>query len=323
MYAKTGYPGVFGLGLAFLIIDFIMRLLVIEKKIAERYSSVPSSPSTLPEDYDDSSSSSSEETPLLGPPSAQQDEQIDPKYILPTPSSALTRTVPILMCLRSPALLCAFFIGVVQAMLLGSFDATVPLVASSRYNFDSLKAGLLFLALGAPELILGPLFGWAVDRYGTKIMSVLGFSYMVPFLTLLRLPIDLDGQTGIKKNRQVALYAVLLALNGVGLTIINSPSIVEAGAVIEKYWNANPRAFGENGPYAQLYGMHSMIWSAGLTLGPLLAGALRERVGYGDLCAVLAAICAVAAGLALVYIGGSLKDVFRRKTLLDHVHGEA
>ncbi|OCK80138.1 MFS general substrate transporter, partial [Lepidopterella palustris CBS 459.81] len=37
LYAKTGYPGVFGLGLAFIILDFFLRLLVIEKNIAATY----------------------------------------------------------------------------------------------------------------------------------------------------------------------------------------------------------------------------------------------------------------------------------------------
>ncbi|KAF2496734.1 MFS general substrate transporter [Lophium mytilinum] len=322
LYAKTGYAGVFGVGIAILIVDFIMRLLVVEKKVAERYYSTPSSPFTTPEDDEDSDSSPTETSPLLGSPTEQQDEDFDPSYILPIPSNPLTRAFPILFCLQSPALLTAFFIGLVQAILLGAFDATVPLVASTRYDFDSLNAGLLIFALAAPELVLGPIFGWAVDRYGTKPTAVLGFAYLVPLLTLLRLPSDLDGQTGIGMNGQIALYASLLALNGVGLALINSPSVVEAGTVIEKYWKANPHAFGESGPYAQLYGMNSMIWSGGLTLGPLMAGALKERVGYGDMNAVLAAICAVAAGLSLVYIGGSLKDVFRRRKDLARANGE-
>ncbi|OCL07029.1 MFS general substrate transporter, partial [Glonium stellatum] len=230
-------------------------------------------------------------------------------YDLAPPKTALTRTLPILLCLRNPSLLTSLFLGLIQAMLLGAFDATVPLVANTRYNFDSLSAGLLFLPLGASDLLLGPLFGWAVDRYGTKPLAVLGYAYLVPVLTLLRLPLQhpAPGQTGA----QVALFAALLALNGVGFAIINAPALVEAGAVVERFWKRNPALFGERGPYAQLYGFNSMVWSGGLTLGPLVAGSLRERIGYGNMCAVLAGICAVTAGLALAFVEGTLSEWWR------------
>jgi hypothetical protein len=48
------------------------------------------------------------------------------------------------------------------------------------------------------------------------------------------------------------LYCALLALNGVGMAVIGSPSIVEASDVVQKYDRANPEFFGANGPYAQV-----------------------------------------------------------------------
>lgn len=66
------------------------------------------------------------------------------------------------------------------------------------------------------------------------------------------------------------------------------------------------------GPYAQLYGLNSMVFSAGLTLGPELAGELKQAIGYGNMNLVLAVICAVTAVLCFVYIGGKPR-LFRRK----------
>jgi hypothetical protein len=62
------------------------------------------------------------------------------------------------------------------AFLLGSFDATVPLVAREHFDFNSLTAGLLFLPLGGADFLLGPVFAWCVDQYGTKAFSVIGFT---------------------------------------------------------------------------------------------------------------------------------------------------
>jgi MFS family permease len=143
-----------------------------------------------------------------------------------------------------------------------------------------------------------------VDRWGTKPVSVIGFTYLVPVLALLRLPAEPSVSDNLNLPHQIALYASLLALNGIGLAIINSTSVVESGNVLEKYWKANRELFEGQAPYAQLYGINSMIWSAGLTVGPLVSGALRVKIGYGNQNAVLAGICGGTAVLAAMFIGG-------------------
>jgi MFS family permease len=189
-----------------------------------------------------------------------------------------------------------------QALLFSSFDATVPLVASEQFGFDSLKAGALFLPLGGADFLLGPVFGWCVDRYGTKPASVLGFTWLIPTFVLLCLPTEPSIKSKLDAGHLIALYVGLLAANGVGLVIINSPSVVETGTVVEKYYRANEDVF-DQAPYAQLYGISSMVFSAGLTVGPLVAGTLREMIGYGNMNAVLAGICAFTAVLAAFFIG--------------------
>lgn len=184
-----------------------------------------------------------------------------------------------------------------QANLLAIFDATIPVEAEKLYGFNSLKAGLLFIAIVLPYLILGPIAGWAVDRYGPKPASTIGFSYLALVLTLLRLV--RPGSTA-----QIIQYCAQLALCGVGLAIIGSPGIVEAAAVVERYYSANRDLFGKNGPYAQLYGLNSMVFSLGLAVGPLFGGALRDGIGYGNMNLVVAVFCLVTAGLAFVFMGG-------------------
>lgn len=311
LYEKTGYAGVFGIGFAILAVDFIMRALVIEKKVAKRYevqnpdavsdlNTTPSEQQThLQTDEEENRPNNNDETqPLLNPKQKQQEDLN--LYTLSPHQPQICHSIPILPCLTSPRLLTALLVAFVQACLLGSFDATIPTIASSYYGFDSLKSGILFLPLGISDFLLGPLFGWAVDRYGTKPVAVGAYAYLVPVLALLRLP----RPGGL---RQVILHGGLLALSGAGLAGIGAPSIVEAGAVVQKYYEANPEFFGDSGPYAQLYGLNSMVFSAGLTLGPELAGELKEVVGYGNMNAVLAGLCAVTAGLCWAFVGGRPK----------------
>lgn len=153
---------------------------------------------------------------------------------------------------------------------------------------------------------MGPISGWVVDRYGTKPAAVLGFTYLVPVLILLRLP-----HGGVKS--QIILYSAILSLCGIGLAIIGSPSIVEASQVVQKYHKANPGFFGANGPYAQLYGVNSMAFSAGLTVGPLLSGGLRDKIGYGNMNLAVAGLALITAVLSFLFVGGTPQSIKTRK----------
>lgn len=272
-----------------------MRLLLIEKKTAAKYteSNITDEDNVQQQDHDaggEGEDQADEESHLLH-------GRENKEHLIPPNQPKPVRFFPLLYCLSDPRLLVALLLAFVQATLLSTFDATVPTIATSYFGFDSLSSGLLFIALVLPYLLLGPVAGWAVDHYGAKPASVLGFGYLVPVLVLLRL----TSQGG---KAEVIKYCALLALCGVGLAIIGSPSIVEASAVVEMYEKANPNFFGKNGPYAQLYGINSMVFSAGLTLGPLVAGGLKDMIGYGNMNAVIAALCAVTAGLSFVFVGG-------------------
>ncbi|MCJ1474821.1 hypothetical protein MMC13_003481 [Lambiella insularis] len=289
VYKQAGYGAVFAMAFALLGVDFVMRFLVVEKKTARKYQPAPSRPSyPTPTSPDDSSTESS---PLLSR------SKPSPEFHIPTPQPPFLHRLPILCCLRSPRLLTALLVAFMQALLLSTFDATLPTEARTLFSFSALHAGLLFAPLVLPYLLLGPLFGKLVDKYGPKPAAVLGFALEVPALILLRVP-----QPG--GTPQIVAFCAVVALNGVGLAAIGSPSIVEASYVVDGYFENNREFFGGEGPYAQLYAINSMVFSAGLTLGPLLAGSLRDAIGYGDMNAVVAGLCAGTAVLSWVYIGG-------------------
>ncbi len=285
----------FGLGFAILALDFVMRILIIEKKTAMRYGHHEGGEEPNGHTIQEEEDAENEDEPSEGAPLLRKEEE--DSYKVPPGQARWIRSFPILYCLRDPRLLTALLLAFVQATLLATFDATVPTLAQELFGFDSLKAGLLFIALVLPYLVLGPVAGWAVDRYGVKPAAVIGFGYLVPVLILLRL-----ARAGGRS--QVIIYCALLALCGVGMGVIGSPSIVEASYVVQRYDKANPEYFGHQGPYAQLYGINSMVFSLGLTVGPLVSGSLKDAVGYGDMNLFVAALCLATAMLSFIYIGG-------------------
>lgn len=285
---------------AILAIDFIMRLMLIEKKVAAQWdvAEEPGDDGEEAEGNTGEEEDANEEEPLLR-------KKEEDNYKVPEGQNKVVKGYPILFCLKDPRLLTALLLAFNQATLLAAFDATIPTEAEQLFGFDSLKSGLLFVALVLPYLLLGPVAGWMVDRYGPKPAAVLGFGYLVPVLILLRLA--RSGGTS-----QVVIFCVLLSLNGIGLAVIGSPSVVEASYVVQRYDKANPEFFGKQGPYAQLYGINSMVFSLGLTLGPLISGGLREGIGYGNMNAVIAMLCLVTSLLSFIFIGGKPKALRRR-----------
>ena len=82
--------------------------------------------------------------------------------------------------------------------------------------------------------------------------------------------------------------------------------------MVGMYDKSNPDVFGANGPYAQLYAINSMVFSAGLTVGPLVSGSLKDAVGYGNMNLVVAGFCLITAILSFIYVGG--KPAILKKT---------
>lgn len=201
-----------------------------------------------------------------------------------------------LVGLGNKRLLTAELVAFTQATLLAVFDATIPTEAQDLFGFDSLKAGLLFAALVLPYLLFGSLCGKGVDKYGARLAAGFGLGYLVLPLILLRIP--QEGGTS-----EIVKFCVFLSMSGFGLALISAPSIVEASYVVEQYHKANKEFFGEEGPYAQLYAINSVVFSAGLTLGPLMSGGLRDRIGFGNMNACVAGLCAVVSGLSFLFLG--------------------
>lgn len=212
LYDKRGYYAAFGLAFALIGFDFVLRVILVEKKIAVRY-----------ENIDGSTSGDTTQAIKLQP--VQPAEPLETNEIAPRASSPIlsvrkTRIPPIIRILKFPRLLVALFLSFVQALILSAFDATLPLYLNALFNFTALEAGtcpcwldlmagLVYMAIALPVFFISPLAGWLCDRFGPKIPAVAGLLFSVPFLVLLRLPHASTDQAG-----QVAILCVILALLG-------------------------------------------------------------------------------------------------------------
>jgi MFS family permease len=148
VYKEAGNGAVFAMGFGLLAIDFMMRLFLIEKKVANRYGL----DDVQENDAEDFGQEAREDSPVLSNSKSEQ-------WNIPENHSWIVRKMPILYCLSNSRVLTAQAVTFMQATLLAVFNATIPTEAQDLFGFDSLKAGLLFIALVTPYLILGPIAG--------------------------------------------------------------------------------------------------------------------------------------------------------------------
>lgn len=196
VYAKAGYMAVFGMAMALIVVDILMRLFMVEKKTAAKYKPleevVPQTgfygTFTHAEQSEQQHSNhftqstepnhEPEEAPLVD---AGADKVLRKKGSKPT----------ILVLLSIPRLLAAIYGIFVNVAILAAFDGVLPLYVKRIFDWNSLNAGLIFLCLAVPALT-GPLVGKLVDKVGPRYIAVAGCTLTAPPLILLRL-VDHDS----------------------------------------------------------------------------------------------------------------------------------
>lgn len=318
VFDRAGYGAVFGMAYALIGLDVLLRLLLVEKKVAARWD-----PTAGGRERNYNTDSEEQESNDAVPGSSNGLEKqaevnipTDPEQCTPGMSEQVARDngrtptkrrvrdrlPPLLSLLYSRRLLAALFGAMMQAAIMTAFDSVLTIHAAETFNWTSTGAALLFLPIVIPSF-LGPVFGYLSDRYGGRYLATAGFLCACPPLVCLRY---IDSNT-IKDK---VLICALLFLVGLSLTMTFPPFMAEISAVVEakerKMVANGMRGYGPGGAYAQAYALFNMAFAAGCTLGPLLAGFLVEQQGWATMAWTLGLLSAVAAVPTLFWLGGFL-----------------
>ena len=175
------------------------------------------------------------------------------------------------------------------------FDAVLALFLQTTFSWTSTAAGIFFLTLFLPGFI-APLVGWISDKYGAKWPSFGGFCAGVPLLVCLRFV----SQNTIE---QKVLLGFLLALLGCAFAFSGVPLMAEVSYVIDDIEAKHPGIFGEKGVYGLGYGLWTMAFALGGTLGPIWAGEVLDNDDWGTMGWSFAIWGASAAVAVLIGLG--------------------
>ncbi|KZF24304.1 MFS general substrate transporter [Xylona heveae TC161] len=321
VYAHGGYYSVFAMAFALIGVDIFLRLVMIEKKVAAKWSITNQGGSygTCADTQDaenaggsaqDSEGSSQQASGQAGKNSHNASnvrssavEGSAPSLRETTRSAKKWKLPPIVTLLKSRRLLSALFGCLVQAALMTSFDSVLPLYVHRIFHWGATAAGLIFLPAVLPSFV-SPVVGFLSDKYGPRWLATIGFILALPFWVLLRL-VDHDS-TG-----QKVLLCALLAFIGFSLTLAMPPLMAEITYVVEAKEKKYPGRFGPTGAYAQAYGLFNTAFAGGTLIGPVWSGFIEERAGWKTMSWTLGLLSGVMAVPIVIWTGGS---IFKKET---------
>ncbi|KAL4875779.1 major facilitator superfamily domain-containing protein [Aspergillus karnatakaensis] len=320
VYCRAGYGVVIGMAFALVGVDLLMRLLVIEKGVAERW--------VVKEDEDlegvegveaildarvrggyrtfaDVVRSGDDESQVAvtnGHTEHREQEQRPRGHRAPT----------ILQIARHRRVVISSFGLLVQGLLYSAFDATIPIFVENTFNWSPLGAGLAFLP-SALTALLEPFFGYISDTYGPRLPTFTSFF-------LLPLPLAAMSIASQNKTTHIALLLTLLTVSGLLMNLATPALYVETQNVLESLQNQaetqeetyqdegqnqnrNQNLGHQSSPIvdkrrktagiAQAFGIQTMAQFLGMFLGSLWGGFVEWRFGWKAMCFSLAGLCFV------------------------------
>lgn len=163
------------------LVDIVLRLVMIEKGTARV--------------LQENAYGCTERTRLL-------DETLTSKLQPARPGIGKT-----LKLLSNPGIATALYGVFVHFVIICSFDGVLPIYLAQTLQWSSLKVGLCFLAIGIPNVILGPLAGKLSDTLGPRWLACGG-------CVLTSLPMVLLQLVHENTESQILLLFFSLALLG-------------------------------------------------------------------------------------------------------------
>ena len=309
IYDHAGYFAVFLPAFALIIIDIVLRfMLIAEKRIPCEPSSVETSKlAPAPVEVTAKSYGTSCNGPAQadkGISKSDQSQNVDTHNSTPGTEAEplLSKAHPksgritVLILLSSPR----FFVAILCLFMVNSFttgfDGVLAVYVHDTFGFNAATSASLFLILALPTLF-SPITGALSDRLGTKLPAAAGLLLLTPTLLLLRLI-----QHGV--TSPFVKLGLMMASIGFSVCLLNPAFIKETHCAVKEIELGSPGIFGPYGASARAYSLLSCAFAGGSMIGPLYAGFIRSRFGWGVMALVMGSLAGGLFLLTVLITGG-------------------
>ncbi|EJF58463.1 MFS general substrate transporter [Dichomitus squalens LYAD-421 SS1] len=180
----------------------------------------------------------------------------------------------LLTLIKSSRAMAPVLLTLAYGVVMTSQEPALPLYLHSAYSFGVSKVGLIYIAAVVPSFISSPLAGWYADHSGTVTSTLICLLCSLPFWILI----------AFKGN--VAYFIAMFAFLNFFVAALVSPITAELAAVTRSL---------EGVGYGHVYGAFNMAYGVGSAVGPVIGGQLYDHVPRGWM-----AICLFDAGLVVI-----------------------
>lgn len=290
LYSKLGHEAPFIASMILSAIDFLMRLVVIEKSSAPKEWFEEKNVNNA---HDLEKNSSSITVVSLSCEAGEQKKDDKPQH-----------NVTWLQLLRQPRLMVSLALTAVVATVMSAFEPTLSLRLAQEWNFNAAGCSLIVLAYMIPSIISSIVCGKLCDRYGTKIVALLSLFLATPSCILIGLP--------NKSHGSFWPLVPILIMGGITIAGCQAPVFPEIATVVDK---ENGGDSNSSDGLARSYSLFNAAYGVGMCLGPLMAGYLYASIGFFLLCTVLSSLFFLFIPLAYFYIGDGRHLINRKKPI--------
>jgi MFS-type transporter involved in bile tolerance (Atg22 family) len=129
--------------------------------------------------------------------------------------------------LTNPCALASLAGRCAMAVIMVSFDTTLPLHSKNEFGWNAARVSLMFLLLQLPAIFLAPFSGMLKDKFGTKFPTAAGFFAISVFIWLMGTP----GKDGLPfagvGGRGQAIFMTAIVGVGTARTLISGCGTIE------------------------------------------------------------------------------------------------
>ncbi|KAH8665702.1 major facilitator superfamily domain-containing protein [Tricladium varicosporioides] len=282
LYVKFGYKSLFIAILSLIAINALLVLLLIEKKklsaVTERHAFRRSRGEGSEYGTFQSMFNEAANQERSGTSSSDGDLTI----LIPHPEDSTTEVAchhhyatPLVTLIKSPRVLTSLYRTWVSLMILGSFDAALPIFVKYQFSWGPIGGGLIFLTLTCSSS-LSPLAGKLSDKFPSRWLTSLWFILSGASLFHLLL---VNDDTLTSKNQKI-LLCFFLTLYGFTMNFGTRPLGSDLSQAVESIELENPGIFEGRNISAHAYSMYTGAYAAGILFGPLWASLAFGNWGW-------------------------------------------
>ncbi|KAG2235098.1 hypothetical protein INT48_002439 [Thamnidium elegans] len=244
LYQHFGYKAPFIFVIVLAGVDFILRLLMVEKSdclpewLENKEIEMPAKDETIINE--EVTIGQDNETSTISTSNAE----------LPVKNRVSTWTL-----ISQPRLIAAALLAFANGII---YNPTLTVKLSKEFGLNASQIGLVFLAQMIPTFVSTPLSGWIHDRYGPKIVCITTMPLCALFMILM-------GTQNQDSPGGVAPLIVLFALQGFTAFAFLTPALPEIAHVAQ----IEGGKVGDSGT-GRSFSIFNMAFGVGALIGPLL-----------------------------------------------------